>query len=182
MTELHLKIRKPVPKWLGAAERLYCNAFPPEERRPFGQFLLEPSEKRGPYLHTLLLSKGISDKFAGIVTTWQFDYFMYIEHLATMPDMRGNGIGANVVNSLRSGLGTPLVLEAEHPSADNPMAERRLGFYRRLGFEVIDESYIQPPYGPGLASVPLLLLSDTPGLDPAEVTCTLHSQVYGVNF
>ena len=62
----------------GAAERLYCNAFPPEERRPFGQFLLEPSEKRGPYLHTLLLSKGISDKFAGIVTTWQFDDFMYI--------------------------------------------------------------------------------------------------------
>ena len=102
MTELHLKIRKPVPKWLGAAERLYCDAFPPEERRPFGQFLLEPSEKRGPYLHTLLLSKGISDKFAGIVTTWQFDDFMYIEHLATMPDMRGNGIGANVVNSLRS--------------------------------------------------------------------------------
>ena len=181
MTDLHLKLRKPSPKWLGPAEKLYCDAFPAEERRPFDHFLLEPDDKlRGPYLHIILLSKGITDKFAGLLTTWQFDDFVYIEHLATMPGLRGSGIGTSVIEGLRGRVGCPLVLEAEHPSADNPMAARRLAFYDRLGFDVIDSGYIQPPYGPGLPEVPLRLLADSTDLDAAEVARTLHREVYGV--
>lgn len=180
MTELHLKLRKPTAKWLGPAENLYNDAFPPAERRPFSHFLLEPdSERRGPYLHIILLSKGMTSKFAGILTSWQFDDFIYIEHLAIMPGLRGGGIGSSIIEGLRSRFDSPIVLEAEHPADDNPMAARRLAFYHRLGFDIIDNDYIQPPYSPGLPEVPLLLLADADGLDAVAVRDTLHSQVYG---
>lgn len=180
MTELHLKIRKPVAKWLEPARRLYVDAFPPEERRPWEQILLEPSDTlRGPFLHTLLLGEGISDRFAGMISSWQFDEFSYLEHFATMPGLRGSGIGSQVLAALVAGFTVPWVLEVERPTDDNPMAARRIAFYERNGFHVLDYDYIQPPYSPGLPEVPLLLMSTDPGIDPAAVAAILHREVYG---
>lgn len=143
--------------------------------------MLEPYEDfRGPYLHTLILSKGFTDKFAGLINSWHFDDFNYLEHLATMPALRGSGIGATTLYSLLNGFDKPWVLEVERPSADSPMAARRIAFYERNGFSLLDYDYIQPPYAPGLPEVPLYLMSSDPDIDPAAVAAVLHREVYGV--
>ena len=100
-----------------------------------------------------------------------------------MPDMRGNGIGANVVNSLRSAHRHSAGARSRASvGLTNPMAERRLGFYRRLGFEVIDESYTAAAIRPReTASVPCCC-SPTLRTRPRRGDCTLHSQVYGAQF
>ena len=40
--------------------------------------------------------------------------------------------------------GTPVVLEVEMPTDE--MSKRRIGFYERLGFELDNQVYHQPPY------------------------------------
>lgn len=136
---------------LERARELYMASFPPEERRDWGDIAGADSSPRLRVLHD-------GDEFAGFVTTWEFDDFIYIEHLATEPSMRNRGLGAKTLAAL-SGLGKALVLECEHPGCSDPMAGRRLEFYRRNGFGIIDEGYVQPPYSAGLPEVPLLLLA-----------------------
>ena len=73
----------------------------------------------------------------------------------------------------------PLVLEVEMP--DNELAQRRIGFYQRQGFQLWDECpYEQPPYHPEDESLPMYLMVHgplTPEAFPA--VCTLiHREVY----
>lgn len=162
---------------LAAARALYEGAFPPEERRPW-QSIVEPLSEVGPRLHIISLADGSA---AGFVTVWLFDRFIYVEHLAVDPAVRGGGIGALTLAELEKIYGLPIALEVEPPADDNPMAIRRIGFYRRCGLEVLDFDYIQPPYSENLPSVPLLLMA-TPGApEPSEIAERLHKEVYGVS-
>lgn len=92
--------------------------------------------------------------------------------------MRGSGIGAEILRLLAAE-GPPLLLEVEHPKGPGSIEQRRIEFYRRNGFRLLDYDYVQPPYAPGLPSVPLLLMSTDPALDPALAARTLHREVYG---
>ena len=161
---------------LAAARALYEAAFPPEERRPW-QSIVRPESEAGPRLHIISLSDGVA---AGFVTTWHFGGFVYVEHLAVDSCVRGGGIGAAALARLEEIYRLPIALEVEPPSDGNPMAARRIGFYKRCGFDVLDFDYIQPPYGKNLPSVPLLLMA-TPGTpEPVVIAETLHREVYGV--
>ncbi len=156
-----------------AAEDLYLAAFPPEERRPWQQIADTGTMPRlcGLYNNEEL--------FVGFVTVWTFERYAYVEHFAVSPSQRGGGIGAAAMAALRQMLGMPVVLEVEPPTHRDPMAPRRIAFFERCGFALLDYDYVQPPYSAGLPSVPLCLMSTDPGLDPAEIERTLHSQVYG---
>lgn len=162
--------------WLAEAESLYLDAFPPEERRPWST-IVAPASQAGPRL--MFVSDG-GDTFAGFVTLWDFGAFVYIEHFAIDPSIRGRGTGARVLARLADMAGRPLVLEAEPVADDNPMAARRIGFYQRNGFALLGHDYVQPPYQPGLPPVPLRLMSTDAAIDAAAVERTLHSEVYGV--
>lgn len=162
-------------EYAAAAGRLYTDSFPPEERRPWGE-ILSPASSQGPHAEAII----VDDAFAGLVTTWDLGRWIYVEHLAVDPSLRGRGTGAALLSLLRSRSGRPVVLEVEPPAADNPMAERRIGFYARNGFSVLDYDYIQPPYSPGLPSVPLLLMSTDPDDDAAGIARALHREVYKV--
>ncbi|MDE5662369.1 MAG: GNAT family N-acetyltransferase [Muribaculaceae bacterium] len=155
------------------ARRLYMESFPPEERRPW-EGIVNPESEYGPDL--CHLTDG--ESYAGFMTLWDFGTFRYLEHFATMPELRGRGIGCMWMKKLIESSSSPVVLEVERPG-DNDMAERRIGFYRRCGMYLLDYDYIQPPYAPGLPEVPLLLMSSDPALDPAAVAATLHREVYG---
>lgn len=162
--------------WLTEAESLYLDAFPPEERRPWSS-IVAPASQAGPRL--IFVADG-GHTFAGFVTLWDFGTFVYIEHFAIAPSIRGRGTGARVLARLADMVGRPFVLEAEPVADDNPMAARRIGFYQRNGFSLLDHDYVQPPYQSGLPSVPLRLMSTDPTIDAAAVERTLHSEVYGV--
>lgn len=165
---------------LEAGRRLYFDAFPPEERRPWGDILIKRSADERFFMLGIYSESG---DFLGFITIWRFADFDYAEHFVISPSLRGQGIGAQAIGQVLVGfsVGRPLVLEAEY-AGQSPMASRRLGFYRRCGFTVHDEyAYVQPPYSPDLPSVPLLLLSANGEIDPANVSCVLHSQVYGAS-
>lgn len=170
---MNITLSPPSAGRLPALRQLYLDSFPPEERRPWEE-IADPS--RLPRLLAIVLSDGST---AGFVTIWPFAAFTYIEHLATDPGLRGRGIGAQVMAAL-STAHAPLLLEVERPAGLGSIEARRIGFYRRCGLHLLDHDYIQPPYAPGLPSVPLLLMSTDPALDAPAAAATLHREVYGV--
>lgn len=144
--------------------KLYEDAFPPEERRP--RELMLPDDPAFNFY-------AVGD--AGLMTVWAFDGFKYIEHFAVYEHMRGSGIGSEVLSALPG----VVVLEVE-PAESGEMARRRIEFYRRNGFELLDVDYVQPPYAAGLDAVPLRLMVRGELPCPVEdVVRTLHSRVYG---
>lgn len=169
---MNLSLRTPAPEFLSAAEKLYLESFPPEERRPWADIVGGHS---CPALRLIFRDNA----FAGIITTWDLGAWTYVEHFAIMPAMRGGGIGGLVLERLAGMDEKPLLLEVERPEDGNPMAPRRIEFYRRNGFALLDYDYIQPPYAPGLPEVPLRLMCTDPATDAEAATRALHTQVYG---
>lgn len=148
---------------------LYEEAFPPEERRnlPAQQLLLD----NGALRLVLLENDGT---YAGFVFYWQLTDFVFIEHFAISPGMRGSGIGSGVMRLMEQEH-PQMVLEVEPPhSAD---AIRRIRFYEGLGFKAYPFPYLQPPYQAGGAPLSMLLMQK--GMPPEEHTFTkINSEIY----
>ncbi|MDE6453834.1 MAG: GNAT family N-acetyltransferase [Muribaculaceae bacterium] len=163
-----------------AIEDIYLEAFPPEERRPTDD-LFGRAQRADGMLRLLVISDERGHT-AGMLSYWQFDTFLYVEHFAIDSAMRGRNMGAQAMAEFIRTAGCPVVLEVERPGA-NEMADRRIAFYTRLGFAARTEiDYIQPPYAPGLPSVPLLLMAAGPGcgqLDIRSAADTILHNVYG---
>lgn len=126
-------------------EKLYLQAFPPEERRTWNP------RPKGLHLYRIMSEAG---EFLGFITTWQLpEEITYIEHFAILPRLRGQGIGSEVLGQLCGNI----LLEVELP--ENSEARRRIDLYSRHGFHAAtDISYEQPPYSPSLPAVPMLIL------------------------
>ena len=131
---------------------LYESTFPVQERRDWPQFLQLLSEP------DMKLSVVMAENEAiGFVIGWQIGNWYYVEHLAIDPLQRGKKYGERVMESvLEAGRGR-VILEVERVHDTN--SQRRIGFYERLGYSVVNYDYIQPPYRKGEAVLPLLLMS-----------------------
>ena len=109
--------------------RLYCHSFPADERRVydgvqgFRSFLNANSDKFHPLVITL------DGRFAGFLTYWEFPGYVYVEHFAVEPEMRGNDIGGSTLRHLVENISDRVLLEVEHP--DTPEARRRRRDARR---------------------------------------------------
>lgn len=121
-------------------------------------------------------------RFAGMVSTWNFGKYLYVEHLAIVESLRGQGLGTSVMGLVCQRSGLPMVLEIDLPGLSTEAA-RREAFYERLGFHAWSAAYQQPPYGPGKNSVPMELmargLEETPEC-VAIVVALLRRHVYGI--
>ncbi len=156
------------------AKEIYLDAFPPAEQRPW--------EKIASRCDGRLTLTGIymADRLVGIITTWRFDGFVYVEHFVIDPTLRGRGIGSAAMRRLQTECAPlPVLLEAE-PEHLSEQARHRISFYKALGFEVIDRSYVQPPYDTYLPPVHLWLLSTDSTLSPQNASLLLHRKVYDV--
>ena len=134
-----------------AAFGLYEEAFPYLERRDAKEHcrVLQKDD----YHMDVLMD---ADLFAGIVFYWETERFLFLEHLATCPELRGNGLGAQALELLKV-KGKPIILEIE-PPADG-LTHRRLGFYERNGFVLNPYRHIQAKYHPGDEDLELKTLS-----------------------
>lgn len=140
---------------------LYETAFPPEERRP--SEMMPPSD---PAFHFYAIGD------SGLLTTWEFPGVTYVEHFAVYPETRGQGVGGKALGELQGAV----ILEVEPPE-QSPEAARRVRFYERNGFRLLDVDYMQPSYAPGLPSIPLrLMLRGEADVD--EAVRLIHSRVY----
>lgn len=159
---------------LGLLKQIYETSFPVEEQRPW-QSIIDNSRNSAPRLYAIIAG----DQLAGLATLWILDRFAYIEHLAVAKNFRGMGVGSQAVKLILEDVEKlPVVVEIESPTASRPETVDRLKFYNRLGFVTIATDYVQPPYAPGLPSVPLHLLATT--VLPAGLTTrALHTLIYG---
>lgn len=156
-------------------EQLLTLSFPPEEYRPLAEWKCYTDGKR--IFHNQVI---LDDRQpVGLVTHWSFEHFCYIEHLAISPAARNGGYGGRILQLLQKELQQPIVLEVEEPVEE--LARRRIGFYQRHGFQLWTKPYLQPPYRPGDALLPMQLMA-WGGLQEEEayneVKQTLYHEVY----
>lgn len=158
---MNYKIITPLSPLWQACLALYLDAFPPDERREHSE--LEAINSYSGYLFNAILE---NDKIAGILETWEFGTFRFLEHIAIVPDLQGKGFGSRVLHDYLIQSVKPVFLEAEPPT--DAISLRRVQFYLKSGFNIVDFDYTQPPYYPGKNSVPMVLMSNA-SLQPENI-------------
>lgn len=155
--------------------QLLEQSFPPVERWDRDGFL---AEYENPEFNSMIYKP---DKLGGVLNFWDFCYFVYAEHFAVAPELRGQGVGSELMRELIDYAdGRALVLEAEPPQ-EGDIAERRIRFYERLGFFLNPHDYVQPPMGKDKYAVRLVIMSSPSELDKEEyeaVRYQLYKSVY----
>lgn len=154
------------------------DSFPKEEYRPF-------EELKSIWMHNAnFTAKTIVYKGEriGIITSWNFDQFIYIEHFAISEFNRGNGCGGDALDAFTAQCTKPIILECEIPVTN--IAQRRISFYERHGFSLWSEfDYLQPPYRKGDEYFPLKLMCKgdlTVNADSEIVKSEIYKNVYRV--
>lgn len=149
------RIQSTAHRYFESVLNLYLNSFPKEERREpdsLAEVIHEPGMN--------FCAVEINGQMSGMVVFWKFDSFLYIEHLAVLPELHRGGIGSLVLKRLQE-LGSPILLEVEIPF--DTVGRNRVGFYLKAGFSQLPVEYFQPPYRDGEQLLPMMLFSDTSG-------------------
>lgn len=158
-------------------EDLLETAFPPQEHR-------ELKEQRNFTDYNELFYNNVildNERPIGLITYWKFDGFYYIEHFAISSEYRNGGYGKKVLEQLHEQLSSPVVLEVELPETE--MSNRRINFYERLGYQLIQEKYFQPPYREQDVKLPMHLMiydKDKKLKDIPTIKRNLYKHVYQV--
>lgn len=154
---------------------LYESAFPIIERRSAAALRQVLNSEKKFKISAILKD----NQFVGLFSDWQFEDFVYAEHFAILPALRGKHIGSEVVTKYLENTGSPIVFEVEKP--DNEMAKRRIEFYKRLGFRLLPFEYAQPYYDGSGRLFPMLLMtndSDFAHQNIFRITDTIYKNVY----
>lgn len=134
-----------------AAMALCEEAFPAVERRDGDE---QARVMRKSDYHFDVMTE--DDAFVGIVLYWETADFLFLEHLATLPDLRGKGYGAAALSRLKE-KGKPVILEIEPPI--DALTRRRRAFYERCGFVMNDHYHLQTKFRPDDGDLELKILS-----------------------
>lgn len=162
---------------LDKVEKTYNESFPEAERREFS--LVRELVKDEPrfVVYTLLRDQ----VYVGFLTAWRFGSFNYVEHFAIDASARNGGIGGESMKQFLALCDVPVVLEVEIPADE--ISKRRIGFYERLGYQLDDHIYFQPPYRSGESLLEMRLMTyGEIDLKQSfeEVKSHIHRHVYGV--
>ncbi|MBD8390308.1 GNAT family N-acetyltransferase [Dysgonomonas sp. BGC7] len=131
---------------------VYKSSFPVFEQR--SQEQQSAAFKNNSYCLVALV-KG--DKLASFISYWEFDDYIYIEHLAVNSELRGQNIGSFTLSKFAQNNRKILLLEID-PLVDE-VSKRRLCFYKKLGYKVNPYHHHHPAYRQGYDSHELLVLS-----------------------
>ena len=112
---------------------------------------------------------------------WCFDEFTFIEHLATLPQHRNNGLGSRILREIFESNTHPICLEVEPPVDD--LTQRRIAFYERNGMFFNSYPYIQPSISKGREPIPLFIMTSNGTIDEEtfnKIKNTLYKEVYKI--
>lgn len=163
--------------WFDKLYPLMEEAFPYEERRDKEE---QAALFQNPYYHVYGILQ--EKKIIAFLAAWELPSLRFVEHLATDAAQRGSGIGKALLQEYVDQSDLPVILEVEHP--DTKLAERRIHFYERLGFNLYsDLPYVQPSFHND-APLPLHLMSYPKRYDTKTMRMfhqELYEIVYGVH-
>lgn len=159
-----------------AAMRLYEESFPLfEKRTPDAQ-----REIMGCAAYQFLLIYD-GDRFVGLLSCWEADTFIYVEHFCIDPQLRGQRYGQRALELLHS-KGKPVILEIDPPV--DSISIRRKGFYERLGYRENPFPHMQLRYRKGSGDHQMAVMSYPKQLTQDEYAAFhdfLHTAVMGVD-
>ncbi|NDV68484.1 N-acetyltransferase [Dysgonomonas sp. 25] len=160
------------PNELSFVEKLYTESFPHSERRPLDR-MLELYADSDKFVIQVIVKDDIQ---IGFLTFWHLSDFTFAEHFAIAPEARNEGVGGEVMKSFMAEQTMPIVLEVELPTT--LIADRRIGFYQRLGYKLWESvSYYQPPYHAGYNPIAMYLMSFGE-IDVAERFMSIKEELY----
>lgn len=133
---------------------LYTNSFPTYSRRTWAG--LEALFNKKPSFQSIAVKQ--NSDFVGLIHFWQFEKFLFIEHFAIHPDFRNNGLGSKIMKEFIAKTELPVVIETETPHSQ--IASRRIHFYERIGFYLISNFYMQPPYEGSQVLLSMLIMTN----------------------
>lgn len=122
---------KPTKETISEIEKLYLNAFPKSERKPFSLILKMKSA------HIFSLEE--NEKFAGLCITIIHDDLCLLDYFAVSDEMRGQGVGTKALHAICDYYkDKKLFLEIESTkeiTAENiEYRKKRKSFYLKAGF------------------------------------------------
>ncbi len=153
---------------------LYIATFPPQERRELTEIYQLISEGEI-FIYQIITAK---NTIAGFCIFWVFKEFTFIEHFAVFPELRGMGIGEGTLSFLQKKFNI-IILETELPVDD--ISRRRIKFYERNGFILLQRQYFQPSYGKNKPEVEMKIMCTKGKIDNeklGEYILQIRERVY----
>ncbi len=154
---------------------IYETSFPPEEKRPYKEHVRLMKENNSYHFYAAMQEQTIT----GIVILWELKGFIFLDYLATSSHIRNKGYGKQTVEQLKELFDNTIILEVELP--DNDLAKRRIGFYTRSGFNLLDFPYYMPKYNNPKERLPMCLMSFPDITDQTickDIIHEIHANVY----
>lgn len=142
--------------------RIMEENFPPDERRTYEQQKALTNIDN----YRIYIEEN-EEEIIAFFAVWVLDRVVFGEHLAVDKRYHNGGIGSKLLMKVVKSFDVPFVLEIELENSSD-MAKRRAGFYRRLGFNINNYDYAQPPYGEGKSAIPMHLVSYPDALSKDE--------------
>ena len=134
------------------AWKVYEHSFPELIRRP------RPDQLKL-MQHPLYFCDVLIDEqdFYGFIFWWDFKNFRYVEYFAIGSEQRNSGRGKGALVDFIGETEKPIILEVELPH--EKIDQRRIRFYERIGFKLIDYKYVLQPMRDGDPALEFLLMS-----------------------
>ena len=137
---------------LAVATKLYDQAFPYLEKRNESEQQRVMSKSN--YHFDIITDEG---KFVGILAYWKNDNFIFIEHFAVLPELRGRGYATGALNILKNQNDCNIILEIDPPVDE--VSRKRFAFYQKCGFVMNSHDHTQAKYHLGDSDLKLKILS-----------------------
>ena len=134
--------------------KLYYSAFPPNERRTRTELELIFEATDNFFINSIHFNA----EFAGLLNFWKFDDFIYLEHFAIAEKFRSQKTGSTLLKNFMENTNVSIIIEVEQST--NALAARRINFYEKLGFNLINLPYAQPPYDGISEFIPMHIMSN----------------------
>lgn len=151
----------------------YCNAFPADERRDATQFQQLFEEEKAK-----IIAIEYETNMVGYLIIWELNHCCFLEHFEIFPSFRSQKLGSQVLDLLKQQY-HKIVLESE-PAHLDEIAKKRIAFYERNGFSVLNAEYIQPAYDSNKNAINLWLLANFPIENTSEIIKKIHEKVYHI--
>jgi GNAT superfamily N-acetyltransferase len=159
---------------------IYDGAFPAEEREPRSVIL--DAARAGVGVITRAREEGATVALAS-AHKLQDPAALFLVYLAVAPNLRGQGVGKQLFD-FTCGKWSQIIWEVDLPEragseAERARRERRIGFFRRAGGELVARPYRQPPLGPELPPVEMQLMARPLPQESERLVRAIYFEKYG---